>query len=263
MDLTRRELLYGAGAAPLQGLPTLGGLALGETTQAELPELLARLERNIAGFESATTPPPLVARLESLGLPGETFHLLFAGLLTSSLVRDLPAELQADPRVQTVLQERLVGVGAAALWLRDLFRGTPAARLRAIGRQLREDPQLLSDLKTAMEPWFGPEAVEPERRGQVHNALEQLHWDLTQGDPEAVFAEQVRQIDRFERMSARLVERQDHEAADSVRADPTAETATLEGEDLCGELLDQYPGRGDEPPPDVSRAKWRRAMTSR
>lgn len=50
MDLSRRVLLYGAGAAPLQGLPTVGGLSLGGTTEAELPELLARLERNIAAF---------------------------------------------------------------------------------------------------------------------------------------------------------------------------------------------------------------------
>lgn len=211
----------------------------------------------------------LVARLEALELPGETFHLLFAGLLTASLVRDLPEKLQADPRVQAALEERLVGVGAAALWLRDLFSETPAARFAEVAQKLRSDPGFVEDLKAAMEPWFGPDAVEPERRGQVYKALDQLRWDLTEGDPAEVYAEQVRQIDRFERMSARMLARQDAGGASAGGAS-AGETsagealpagggsATLEGEDPCGDLIGRYPGPGDDPPEGMPRRVWRR-----
>ncbi len=210
MDVTRRAWITGAtaGAVVLQGPPTLGGLRLGEQDDDALTRLFDQLDERVALFREATSLPRLRAWLEERGLSGDTFHDLFAGLLTSSLARDLPERSQRRAVVQRRLRSRLVGTGRAALGLRDLFRATPPDQRREVGRRLGENPELVERLKQAMEPWFGPDLVEPERKAQLDQALDSVVWDLVHGDPEQVFEEQARKVDRFARMADHLLARQ-------------------------------------------------------
>ncbi len=230
MDVTRRAWIKGAtaGAVVLQGPPTLGGLRLGEQDDDALTRLFVQLDERIALFREATTPPRLSTWLQERGLSGDTFHALFAGLLTSSLARDLPERSQRRPVVQRRLRSRLAGMGRAALGLRDLFRATPPEQLQALGRRLAESPELVDRLKQAMEPWFGPDLVEPERKLQVEQALDSAVWELVHGDPVAVFEEQARKVDRFERMADHLLARQLTSPGEAVEGggEPATTTAS-------------------------------------
>lgn len=257
MGITRRTMLLSgaAGVAPFHGLPTRGGLSLAHASEADVDELFERLERNIERFREATMPEGVRAFFEQRGLPGDTLHALFAGLLTTSLVRDLPEELQAEEAVQVRLRRRLVDVGRAALDLRELMKGYDEAARLEVGRRVREDPELVADLQRAMNPWFGGQGVEPEREGQVAQALERTCWELANGDPVAVFDEEIGKIDRFERMAARLEARQES----GLEAFDVSEDAGVD----CGDAVNRIRTQQDYPPEGVSKREHRRALQIR
>lgn len=234
MDVSRREALAGVAASSVvfHGLPTRGGLRLEHVREERLGEMLDALDERIELFRVATMTPDVVERLGRRGLPPDTFHAMFAGLLTTRLVRDLPERHQVQPIVQERLHGRLMGVGQAALDLRAMLRSFSAEDLRRIGARLAVDPSPVRQVKQAMEPWFGPDAVEPERREQVEAALRQVQWELSNGDPVAFVNEQISQIDRFEAMSDRLLERERHREGDAALGEDGGEP---EGEPVVAE----------------------------
>lgn len=203
MGFTRREWLSGAtaGAVLFHGPPTLGGLDLGASRDDELEGMFDRLDERIELFREATMPPRVTAWLSARGQPADTLHTMFAGLLTTSLVRDLPERHQLKKVVQQRLHARLAEMGAAAMRLKTILAAAGPEERRRVGRRFAEDPGLSQRLKHVMEPWFGPDLVEPQRQAQIEHAMDSLVWELVHGDPVAVFDEQVEKMNRYERMA--------------------------------------------------------------
>jgi len=189
-------MALGTLSTPLVGHATTGGLTPGDLSEEGLDAYMDEVSAQIRRIEATRVDPEIKHHLRQRGMPARLTKDIARMMLVGSAMRDLPPELQEQPKVQRRLLREAPRITRTVMRLTDFLKGHTEEELQAIQKRFQEDPSLGEEAISHYTRWGDRHGLPPERREQTRSFMESATWQFTHQPPRLALRECTDKIDR-------------------------------------------------------------------
>ena len=189
-------MALGTLSTPLVGHATTGGLTPGDLSEEGLDAYMDEVSAQIRRIEATRVDPEIKHHLRQRGMPARLTKDIARMMLVGSAMRDLPPELQEQPKVQRRLLREAPRITRTVMRLTDFLKGHTEEELQAIQKRFQEDPSLGEEAISHYTRWGDRHGLPPERREQTRSFMESATWQFTHQPPSLALRECTDKVDR-------------------------------------------------------------------
>src|SRR5690606_22485320 len=209
--MKRRDFL-GVGAAATAGAAVAGGAGcLPRSLEAMAPattpdDFLALLDRHLPltdrarfvdGFVGAFEPGPRSPEQERVVRDSDAaFNRMLRTLIITQGFRELPPEVQLEPRVQERMMGHLDEVGATVFEVSERLAALTPEKRTGLRRVLKRHPDLPMAVAEQIDVHAAAAGISKARRVQLRKMMSTTSFRLRSGDPGALVDEYVAKVER-------------------------------------------------------------------